>query len=173
MDLQQSINVLTQQGWSQRRIALELDINRETVARYRQLARMAAEPAISPAGVPVPGTLPTEASDPVAGAEPAILPPGSAPVPSAGDTAKPAISPAGRRSHCEAFQSVILSLLELGLSAQRIFQDLVAEHQFPGSYDSVKRFVARRRASTPLPFRRLQFAAGRYPISCTGNCSKS
>jgi DNA-binding NarL/FixJ family response regulator len=39
MELQQSILALSERGWSQRRIARELGINRETVARYRGLAR--------------------------------------------------------------------------------------------------------------------------------------
>ena len=37
-------------GWSQRRIAIELDINRETVARYLKQAREAPKPAIAPPG---------------------------------------------------------------------------------------------------------------------------
>ena len=39
---------LHRKGWSQRRIATELDINRETVARYLKLARAAPKPAIAP-----------------------------------------------------------------------------------------------------------------------------
>lgn len=52
MDIQQTISTLSRGGWSQRRIARELGIDRETVARYRRLAREVAEPkpAISPAG---------------------------------------------------------------------------------------------------------------------------
>ena len=52
MDIQQTISTLSRRGWSQRRIARELGIDRETVARYRRLARQVAEPkpAISPAG---------------------------------------------------------------------------------------------------------------------------
>ncbi len=52
MDIQQTISTLSRSGWSQRRIARELGIDRETVARYRRLARQAeeAKPAIPPAG---------------------------------------------------------------------------------------------------------------------------
>ena len=52
MDIQQTINTLSRGGWSQRRIARELRIDRETVARYRRLARQVEEPnpAIPPAG---------------------------------------------------------------------------------------------------------------------------
>jgi transposase len=41
---------LYRKGWSQRRIATELDINRETVARYLELARTAPKPANAPPG---------------------------------------------------------------------------------------------------------------------------
>ena len=42
-----SIKALHAQGWSQRRIARELEINRETVARY---LRAASKPAKAPTG---------------------------------------------------------------------------------------------------------------------------
>ena len=48
-----------------------------------------------------------------------------------------------------------------GLSAQRIYQDLVAEEQFAASYDSVKRFIRALERSQPLPFRRMECAPGR------------
>ena len=41
---------LHRRGWSQRRIASELDINRETVARYLQRSEAASKPANAPAG---------------------------------------------------------------------------------------------------------------------------
>ena len=52
MDIQQTIGRLSRGGWSQRRIARELGIDRETVARYRRLMRQAEapKPAIPPAG---------------------------------------------------------------------------------------------------------------------------
>jgi transposase len=44
---------------------------------------------------------------------------------------------------------------------QRIYQDLVAEHQFAGSYHSVRRFVLRLQpAGAELPFRRMECAPG-------------
>ena len=48
----------------------------------------------------------------------------------------------------------------MGLTAQRIWQDLKAEHGFDGSYQSVQRFVKRLRATTPLPFRRMETGPG-------------
>jgi len=67
---------------------------------------------------------------------------------------------AGRQSHCAPHQEVILGKLEQGLSAQRIWQDLVEDHHFTDGYQSVQRFVRRLRTRTPLPFRRLETPPG-------------
>jgi len=63
------------------------------------------------------------------------------------------------RSACEPYRQAILQKLELGLSAQRIYQDLVGEG-FDHEYHSVRRFVARLRKTSPLPFRRMECEAG-------------
>jgi transposase len=159
MDIQETICTLSGGGWSQRRIARELGIDRETVARYRRLNRPVEgpTPAIPPAG-----------SESVPGPNPAIVPPGpegaSAPSHPPAEPPKPAISPAGskpgRISHCEPFESFIQAGLNAGLSAQRIYQDLASEQKFVGSYDSVKRFVRQLGAAHPLPFRRMESEPG-------------
>ena len=159
MDIQQAISTLSRGGWSQRRIARELEIDRETVARYRRLAREAEEPkpAIPPAG-----------SEPVKGPNPAIVPPGpevvNNPSHPAAESPNPAIVPPGskpgRVSHCEPFEAFIKAGLDARLSAQRIYQDLVSEHKFVGGYDSVKRFVRQLEGASPLPFRRMESDPG-------------
>ena len=140
LNQQQAILTLHQAGWSNRAIALELKLNRETVGKYLR--------AQSP---PVAAT--TTGAEP---AEPAISTPGSAVV----ADSKPAISTpgsvAGRKSSCAAWEPQIRAALELGLSAQRIYQDLVTAHQFVGSYQSVKRFARRLGALNPLPWRRME-----------------
>ena len=47
------------------------------------------------------------------------------------------------RSQCEPFRAPIVQKLAGGLSAQRIYQDLVAEHGFSAGYECV-RWSARR-----------------------------
>jgi transposase len=47
-----------------------------------------------------------------------------------------------------------------GLSATRIHQDLVTDHGFTGSYESVKRCVRNLAQQLELPYRRLECAAG-------------
>jgi hypothetical protein len=64
---------------------------------------------------------------------------------------KPAISitaiGAGRRSHCETLAEVIATKIEVGLSAQRIYRDLVEQNGFSDSYRSVRRFVRKLKAT--------------------------
>jgi transposase len=55
---------------------------------------------------------------------------------------------------------VIEQSLLAGLSAQRIYQDLVAGHGFTGAYDAVKRFVRRLARKVEPPFRRMECAPG-------------
>ena len=162
MDLRQSIISLSGNGWSQRRIARELGVNRETVAKYRQEARAEGE------SNPAPALAGPAGSSDCSGSKPAIPPTGSPPVealePSSLTEPKPAIVPAGsepgRKSQCERFEVQITTGLEAGLSAQRIYQDLVSDHQFAGSYDAVKRYVRRLGQSSPLPFRRMESEPG-------------
>lgn len=155
MDIQQAINSLSRNGWSQRRIARELNIDRETVARYRRLNQPAAapKPAIPPAG-----------SEAVPPANPAVVPTGPGGTTDSASSPKPAIVPtgskAGRSSKCEPFKAVIEAGLERGLSAQRVYQDLVAEQKFAGGYDSVKRYVRQLEQASPLPFRRIETGPG-------------
>ena len=132
--LQATINSLHDRGWSRRRIARELGIDRETVGRYLLLAK----PAISTTGVE--GTDEAKPAISTAGAE------------GAGE-AKPAISTAGksvgRKSQCEPLAEAMMATVEVGLSAQRIYQDLVEESGFTDSYQSVKRFVRKLRSIQP------------------------
>jgi hypothetical protein len=69
-------------------------------------------------------------------------------------------SKAGRTSQCAPLSAVIEQALLAGLSAQRIYQDLVTDHQFTGGYDAVKRFVRSLQTATELPFRRMECAPG-------------
>src|SRR6266404_478739 len=50
MAVSETIRTLHRRGWSQRRIADELGINRETVARHLRGADALSKPAIAPTG---------------------------------------------------------------------------------------------------------------------------
>jgi predicted transcriptional regulator len=145
VSLQSAIKSLAERGWSGRRIARELGLNRETVGRYLG----SAKPAISTTGFEE-------------GCEP-----------------KPAISTAG--SIAGPLAEAIIAKIEIGLSAQRIYQDLVEEKGFTDSYESVKRFERKLRASQPERVWRLEcrpgeelqldFGLGRTPIPSGGERS--
>jgi transposase len=142
---------LARLGWSFRRIATEVGVDRETVARHVKAAR--GEPPSSNAAILIPGS-----DAPALGADQPGTPVGTGPPDS--NAAIPIPGSAGQRSRCEPFRTVILAELELGLTAQRIWQDLTAEHGFDGSYQSVQRFVKRLHSITPLPFRRMESGPG-------------
>jgi transposase len=130
----QAILSLRAQRWSFRRIARELGVHRDTVARYVREAE--AKPTKAPTGADV------------------VRPPDQPPP----DASAAALPPT--RSVCEPWRDVILTKLASSLSAQRIYQDLAAEHGFGGSYYSVKRFVRKLTADAPLPFRRMECEPG-------------
>jgi transposase len=143
----ETILSLHSRGWSKRRIARELGIDRETVARHLRLAASGSKPATAPIG----------SSPPDGESKPATAPIGSGP--SDGAVTEPPAN-AGQGSTCSPWRELIQSKLDLGLTAQRIFQDLVAEHGFTGSYYSVRRFIRRLEAKQELPFRRLECGPG-------------
>ena len=148
VSLQHSITTLAAHGWSHRRIARELDIHRETVGRHLRLAGSkpakvltGAEP--DPAAKPA---IPLTGSEPLLESKPTI--------PLSGCLA------AGRQSLCVPWQSVIESAVQAGLSAQRIYQDLICDHAFTGGYHSVQRFVRQLLERQPVPFVRMEVAPG-------------
>ena len=140
-----TITTLKRHGWSMRRIAQELGVDRGTVKRHVERAPEDSNPA---SNAP-PGS--NEDSNPATKA-----PLGSEAIPDPPDPPPP-----GRASQCEPFRTVVEAKLEMGLSAQRIYQDLVAEHGYTGSYYSVRRFVKRlARDNGIIPFRRMECAPG-------------
>lgn len=66
----------------------------------------------------------------------------------------------GSRSECEPYREEIIRKLEQGLTAQRIWQDLIDVFGFTAKYQSVRRYVARLQQKTPQLVRRMEVAAG-------------
>ena len=64
------------------------------------------------------------------------------------------------QSKCAKYDAYIRERMKLGLSAQRIFQDLQMERSFDGSYESVKRYVRTLSECDEVPFRRMEVLPG-------------
>jgi transposase len=150
----QAILGLARLNWSYRRIAAELGVDRETVARHVKAASLDVSDD------------PTVPEPPEAGSNAAIVITGTVPeLPEAAVTSNaaipvPELPAAGRQSRCHPWRENIVQGLEQGLTARRIWQDLAADHGFVGDYQSVQRFVRRLKSRSPLPFRRMECAAG-------------
>jgi len=133
MDKTILIEQLLKLGWSYRQIERETGIRRETIAKYDP---QRPKPAKVPAGCPS-----VDENRPK-------CPPGES------DTGHSSFSPPPTRiptrvSNAAAYAEQISPRLELGLSAQRIYQDLVSDFGFKGSYDSIKRFVRKFKKRSP------------------------
>lgn len=129
---QQAILSLLKQGWSQRRIARELRLDRGTVGKYARSSKSATNPQTG--------------SEDDSDSKPATNPQTGSPGPS---------------SSCEPWRGRIEKAWSSGLSVQRIYQDLVVEEGFKGGYYSVYRFVRGLPDGAPeLPFRRMECEPG-------------
>jgi IS30 family transposase len=112
MAVVQSIETLRKRGTSRREIARLLGVHRETVGKY--VARLENRPNAPPGSESGAGD-DTEIGRPT-----------------------PRADPPGPPSVCEPYRELIRQKLERRMSAQRIYQDLVAEQEFPATYDSVR-----------------------------------
>lgn len=168
-----AILTLHQRHWSIRRIAKELGIHRDTVARHIQQIEAGAKPARAPLGVlddpPSADSLTKigapegKLGHPAGGRSRLKL--GQAPIGSEGlseiaHVETTAAAASKQPSLCEPWRQIVLDKLAAGLTAQRIWQDLVSDHGFSGQYHSVRRFVRRLGHNQPLPFRRMECAPG-------------
>ena len=164
----ETISALRARGWSARRIARELGCDRDTVSKYIRL-EAAAKPATpspgfatqyQPAKLPEPPDGEAKSATPSPGknneAE-ATKTPGAGIV--GADAFAQALAAAQANvSLCARWKKEIEAGLELGLSAKRIYQDLVRDHGFAGRYASVKRFVRKLEQAAEVPYRRMDFA---------------
>jgi len=135
VSMQELIRDLKEKGWSKRKIARELEIDRRTVSRY--LGMVDSKCTISTTGSSAQKT--------------------------ENQLSKHTISTTGsggRKSLCEPWHDYIQKKSRSSLSAQRIYQDLVVERGFEGSYESVKRYVKKLDDAGELPFRRMETAPG-------------
>ena len=161
----QAIQALAATGQSNRAISRALGVDRGTVAKT--LSQIQNQPPVweAPTGS---GDVPTgfQDADQLVQTEPTqvaesdvetcspINPANSSSTPDGAETA------AGSRSECDAWREDIIRKLEQGLTAQRIWQDLVDEYGFAAKYHSVRRYVSKLQKKTPQLVRRMEVVAG-------------
>jgi len=134
----QAILALARSGWSHRHIARQLGVHRETVARHLRISSPEdSKPASAPIGSAVLATGGSEGA-PIGWTSTAI----------------------GFVSAAGPWRDVIVQKLDIGLTAQRIYQDLCSDHGYTGSYYSVRRLIRKLSATAPAPFRRMECEAG-------------
>jgi transposase len=95
---------------------------------------------------------------------------GSEPLPVASDESaqqptwcsdhQPEDPPPQSKSSVEPYRTEITEKFSEGMSAQRIYQDLVEEHSFIGGYDAVRRFVQKLKTTVPKYYARLVHTPG-------------
>ncbi len=149
MDKSFAINSLRSAGYSERRIAQTLGVSRGAVRRHLRYPESNSTKAPTGSGHPAP----TGSGDSNGT---------KAPTGSDGETvaSETVAVPVSSSSQCEPFRELIIAKCELGLSAKRIHQDLVADHGFGGKYWSVNRFVRSLDAHHEVPFRRMEVGPG-------------
>lgn len=150
MEKQILIQQLLELGWSYRRIQRETGIRRETISKYdpnhprNQKLSKAAK-------VPTDLSLQNEFDDQNRPTCPSVT---TAENPDSSYPPILAISDQNcqkptRTSYAAAYDQIIRDKLALGLSAQRIYQDLVCEYDFNHGYDSIKRYVRKIAKQNP------------------------
>jgi transposase len=144
---QEAILNLARQGWGIRRIARDLRLSRNTVRGYLRDAGPALADHVTTSAEAAPVQI-----DPLSTAGSASPGHQIDPLSTAGSQ--------GRMSLCVEHDRVILAKFEAGLSARRIYQDLKAETVFKGSYESVKRYVAKLRQTDPVLVYRIEVQPG-------------
>jgi len=123
MEYQQQIQSLIKLGWSDRRICRETGIHRKTVSRYRENFQSVPD-------------VPTDVSIGQFENVPQV------------PTDSGHILPTTKSVLLEPVRDVIWKKHTSGLTAQRIYQDLVEEAGYTGGYDSIKRYVHKLHGSS-------------------------
>ena len=161
----QQILALGRLGWSLRRIEQATGVRRETAGAYLKAAGIYVRPrgGWGRRAAAKPANEVTTDSDPAKPANEATTDP-DFPKPAnevTTDSGSPAFPseptpyPNSKRSvsNCEPYRAVIELGLNRGRNAMAIWQDLVTEHGFERSYQSVKRFVNKLRPAELLQAR--------------------
>jgi transposase/5S rRNA maturation endonuclease (ribonuclease M5) len=140
-----AIDILSNNGASQREIHRKIKIDRKTIRKYRNPSNSQTEEDSDSKS----STLATGSDGKIDQNPP--------PRPPARDDDK---IPKQARSACDSHREWIEAQVRLGRNATAIYQDLVEQHGFTHKYNSVKRFVRGLKKKDPKQFDRLEFPPG-------------
>ena len=146
MNKKQLLHQFNTLGWSKRRISRETGIHRKTVAKY--LNQNVPE---------VPADFLGEKGQSVPEVPADFLSKKRQSKPQQATESLPLTNSKSLLAHLD----FIAEKLELDLTAQRVYQDLVEERDYKGSYYSVKRYMAKCKKKTPKYFERLSTFPGK------------
>jgi len=154
---------LFSQNWSSRKINSVTGLHRATIQRYRtEWRQQQHDRGSEDLSVKVPSTSPEPCPE-----RAQSVPPGENQVPTEEvvhfqvptDPETPAhIRTSKSKASC--YHELITEKLQRGQHARSIYQDLVDEAHYSGSYDSVKRYIRRLRHHTPVLYARLETPPG-------------
>jgi len=141
----QQVIALGRLGWPLRRIEQATGVRRETAGTYLKAAGIAVRPP-GAWGRRAPAKPANGVTPDLADSKPAneVTPDFSLPISPSKENQDRATSA------CEPYRELIDQGLRCGRNGKAIWQDLVSDHGFPGSYQTVKRFV-RKLHGTTLP----------------------
>lgn len=160
---QELLSILFSQNWSLRKINKALGIHRATIARYyqqwskQQQKNTAYQDTTNCSNSNhishslTAQTVPPEQNE---------LPPDKVvhfQLPS--DPSK-ATDLTTSKSKASDYHDVILKKLTAGQNGKSIYQDLVTDHEFSGSYDSIKRYIRKLKNNSPKLYARIEMPAG-------------
>jgi hypothetical protein len=155
----QEVLALGRLGWSLRRIERETGIRRETIAGYLKTAAIVVRPSgrwgklsVQPDSKPANGVTtdfggPKGDIDPVPDLHREISKPANEVIPDSAPGASQPPKQTATASASEPYRELIEQALSRDRNAKAIWQDLVDDHGFAGSYQSVKRFINKLRGS--------------------------
>lgn len=149
MENQQILKWFFRLGWSDRRISRETGVHRTTIAGYRKQFQNRPE-VLSDLSGQTGQTVPEVPPDLFgqSGQIVPIVPPDSTAL------------PWSKSVQIQPYRQKVNEKAELGLTARRIYQDLVEEEQYQGGYDSVRRYVSKLKKKLPRHFDRLPTSPG-------------
>lgn len=163
MEQRQLLFALFSQNWSIRKINKVIGIHRKTITRYRQ-EWLQCQQAAHSSDLTLPDcdtrlSTDIQAVQSVPFSEKQVPPDGvvHSEVPT-----DPQLQSAKYLSKSKAalFHDIICEKLDKGQQGRSIFQDLVIEYDFTGSYDAVKRYVRKLKAKTPKLYMRIETPPG-------------